>query len=100
MSAPAQPEARPTPQPQRAPRPVYLDDVKLDKMLGAIVELTAQLYMAKDRIRVLEQLLIDKGLLTAEEVEQYKATPEFDAVMQKEREDLLKAVITRNFFED
>jgi hypothetical protein len=98
MSAPAQPESRP--QPIRAPRPVYLGDPKLDKMLGAIVELTAQLYVAKDRERVLEQLLIQKGVLTAEEIEFYKASPEFDTAMQKEREELLKAVITRNFFED
>jgi hypothetical protein len=87
-------------QPHRAPRPLYLGDPKLDKMLGAIVELTAQLYVAKDRERVLEQLLIEKGILTAAELEQYKSSPEFDAEMQKEREELLRAVITRNFFED
>jgi hypothetical protein len=86
--------------PQRAPRPVYLDDVRLDRMLGAIVELTAQLYVAKDRTRVLEQLLIDKGVLTAEEIEFYSPDPEFEARATKDREELLKAVISRNFLEE
>ncbi len=93
-------QSTPAQQPVRAPRPVYLDDVRLDRMLGAIVELTAQLYLMKDRVRVLEQVLVDKGVMTLEELDYFKANPEFDAKAAKDREELLNAVIGRNFLED
>lgn len=93
-------QSTPAQQPVRAPRPVYLDDVRLDRMLGAIVELTAQLYLMKDRVRVLEHVLVEKGVMTLEELDFFKTTPEFDAKAAKDREELLAAVIGRNFLED
>ena len=97
----AQPDVDvPQQKPIRSPRPVYLDDVRLDKLLGAIVELTAQLYLAKDRVRVLEQLLVDKGVLTLQELDYYKPTAEFEARTTQDREALLEAVISRNFLEE
>jgi hypothetical protein len=89
-----------TQKPPRSPRPVYLDDPRLDKMLGAIVELTAQLYLARDRQRVLERLLIDKGVLTERELDFYKPDEAFEAKTAQDREELLNAVISRNFFEE
>lgn len=86
--------------PQRATRPVYLDDPRLDKMLNAIIELTAQLYISRDRARAMEHLLIEKGVLTAGELDKFKGEETLEAELTKEREALVAAVITRHFFED
>ncbi len=87
-------------QPIRLPRPVYLDDKRFDRMLNAIVELTAQLYVTRDRAKALEQLLIEKGVLTQSELDHFKGDPNLEAELTKEREALIAAVITKNFFED
>ncbi len=86
--------------PVRQPRPVYLDDPRLDRMFNALVELTAQLYIAKDRVRALESLLVERGVLAAGELDAYRGDEALENLLTKEREALVSAVITRNFFED
>jgi len=91
---------QPNVQPERKPRPVYLDDPRMDRMVRALIELTAQLYISRDRERALEALLVEKGVLTAGELDHYKGDAELDQQLGKEREALIEAVITRNLFED
>ncbi len=92
--------SKPASQPQRQPRPVYLEDPSLDKLARAVIELTAQLYISRDRERALERLLVDKGILQPGELDYYKGDTALQAQLEKEREALIEAVITRNLFED
>ncbi len=87
-------------QPERAPRPVYLEDPRFDRLTRAIIELTAQLYVSRDRERALEALLIEKGVFTQSELDNFKGDAALDEQLTKERESLIEAVINRNLFED
>ncbi len=55
---------------------IFLGDVMLDKVMRVVVSLARELYVAKDRINVLEQLLYDRGTLARDAIETYKPTPE------------------------
>ncbi len=85
--------------PVRKPRPVYLDDPRYDRLLNAVVELTAQLYISRDRAKALEKLLITKGVLTSDELDNFRGDTELEAELDREREELVAAVITKNLFE-
>ena len=55
---------------QDAQRPdqTFFDDPAVDRLLGAVMTLAAELHVTRDHVRVLEQLLVDKGVLHADEV--------------------------------
>lgn len=55
---------------QDAKRPdqTFFDDPAIDRLLGAVMTLAAELHVTRDHVRVLEKLLVDKGVLGADEV--------------------------------
>ena len=46
----------------------FFNDPAVDRLLGAVMTLAAELHVTRDHARVLEKLLIDKGVLRADEV--------------------------------
>ncbi len=55
---------------------VFLGDPMLDRIMKVVVSLARELYVAKDRINVLEKVLQDKGTFGAGEVDYYEADSE------------------------
>ena len=47
----------------------FLEDADLDKTVGLVFELAAQLHVERQRRLALEKLMSDKGLITAAEME-------------------------------
>ena len=46
----------------------FFDDPAVDRLLGAVMTLAAELHVTRDHVRVLAKLLVDKGVLRADEL--------------------------------
>lgn len=66
--------------PMRAVPAPYLKDELLDALARMNMELLSELWIARDRMAVLEQVLIDNGLIQASAVDDYVPS---DAVNEK-----------------
>lgn len=53
-------------------RPWYLDDPAVEKVLSITMAVAGELSVCRDRLDTLERLLQDKGVLTADEIENYR----------------------------
>ena len=65
----------------------FFDDPVIDKLLGIVMALAAENYVLKDRVRVMEALLVAKGLLTSEQIESFVPSSEQEERFRKEREE-------------
>jgi hypothetical protein len=64
--------------------PSFLPHPAMDRMLDAIVALSAELCAERERRAVLERVLARRGLLDDQEIEAYRAT---DAEVEQRRRD-------------
>lgn len=72
--------------------PVYLPDPVVDAAIRMLVELSAQLWIERERRLVTERLLQAKGLLAREEIEQFKPDEVELAAIRAERSRYLEDV--------
>jgi hypothetical protein len=63
--------------------PIYLDPI-LDHVLRILIALAAEVYVLRDRQRILEELLEARGVLRREEIERY--VPDDPGAYRRERE--------------
>jgi hypothetical protein len=54
------------PVPLRAPEPAFFDDPTVDNLIAVTLELGGELWLQKERTRMLESVLIERGILTRE----------------------------------
>ena len=88
---------RPLPVP--APQPAFFDNPAIDNLMAVTMELGAELWVQKERMRVIEKLLAERGAVTAEAIEQYSMSPEEAARVQAERDAFVRrlyAAFTRD----
>lgn len=81
------------------PGKTFFDDVAMDNLMDAFLELTATVWTYHDRSLVLEKVLQDvvgkdKGVDLQELVEQYRPTEEDKAQRKAERDKLIKSVFS------
>jgi hypothetical protein len=62
--------------PQRAPEPAFFDDPTIDHLIAVTLELGAELWVQRERVRALERILGEKGLVSPDALERYQPTPE------------------------
>lgn len=72
--------------------PIYLPDPVVDAAIRMLVEVSAQLWIERERRWVTEQLLEQRGLLSREEIERFKPDPEALAAIRAERSRYLESV--------
>ncbi|MCP5327080.1 MAG: hypothetical protein R3E75_05885 [Steroidobacteraceae bacterium] len=60
------------PAPAPAPEPAFFDDPAIDNLIAVTLELGAELWAQRERMRVIETLLAEKGVVTPELIEQYQ----------------------------
>lgn len=89
MHTPTKPE-RPITEP--VGRRILTED-QIDDIGEALLTLTREVYVLTDRLRVLEQVLDDKGLDVHRTVERYTVGPELQADLDAKRDNLLNAVM-------
>lgn len=58
----------------------------MDILLGIVVSLGNEVYMLRDRLRIIEKMLEAKGTISRADVEAYKPTPEEEEEIRKDND--------------
>ncbi len=66
--------------------PTFLEPPVIDRLLDVIVAMGAELWAERERSWVLEQLLVQRGLLDADALEQFRRSAVQGAQRQAERD--------------
>jgi hypothetical protein len=74
-------------------RPNQFDDPAIDTLLGIVLSLGSEVYVLRDRMRIIEKLLEAKGTISRADIEGYQSSPEEEEVIRKEAD----AFISRLF---
>ena len=83
--------AHPAP-PVPAPEPAFFDNPAIDNLIAVTLELGAELWVQRERMRVIEALLAEKGVVTAELIEKYQPSEAEAARSRAEREAFVSRV--------
>jgi hypothetical protein len=62
------------------------EDPAMDILLGIVVSLGNEVYVLRDRLRIIEKMLEAKGTITRADVEAYKPTPEEEEEIRKDND--------------
>lgn len=89
MSTPA-PDRASAPAP--APEPAFFDNPAIDHLIAVTLELGAELWVQRERMRVIEKLLAEKGVVTPELIEQYQPSDEEAARARVERDAFVNRI--------
>lgn len=73
--------------------PKYLEKATVEDLARMIEGLVEELWVAKDRLLVLEDALASKGLLSESTVDEHLPSERLQAVLQRERMRLIKRVL-------
>ena len=71
---------------QPAPEPAFFDNPAIDNLITVTMELGAELWVQRERMRIIERILAEKGVVTAELIEQYTPSAEETAAVRAERD--------------
>jgi hypothetical protein len=72
--------------------PVYFESPVIDNLFNITLELGAALWVVKDRLRVVEELLDQKGILTTEQIERYRTPPEREREVRAKRDQFIERI--------
>lgn len=78
--------------PQPAPQPAFFDNPVIDNLIAVTLELGAELWVQRERMRIVERLLAEKGLVTAELIEAYTPSAEEAERSKAERDAFVQRV--------
>jgi hypothetical protein len=76
----------PPPAPRPAPEPAFFDNPAIDNLIAVTLELGAELWVVKERLRVMEHLLATHGRVTSDMIEQYQAPAAEQARVKAQRD--------------
>jgi hypothetical protein len=62
------------------------EDPAMDILLGIVVSLGNEVYVLRDRLRIIEKMLEAKGTISHADVEAYKPTPEEEEEIRKDND--------------
>jgi hypothetical protein len=79
--------------PEAEIEPAFLPHPAMDRMLDALVALSAELWAERDRRRVLEQVLARRGLLEAADIEGYRGSDTDEQQRKQERDAYVRRVL-------
>ena len=75
------------------PDPTFFRDPTVDRVLGVVMELAAEVYVLRDRLHTVEQLLQRSGTLDLTELESYEPTETERAQRLAERDALIARIL-------
>lgn len=76
-----------------SPLPQYLSSARSDDLARMILALTAELWQLKDRTLVLEHLLQERGVLSADAIDRFQPSDEFAQCLLDGRRALTRRVM-------
>ncbi len=75
--------------------PIYFDDEVIDHLLGIVLELGAELWVVKDRLAFLEELLDRHGVITADTLEVERPSEALQAQLKAQRQAFIQRIYGR-----
>lgn len=72
--------------------PTYFENPVIDNLLNITLELGAALWVVKDRLRVVENILQTKGIVLNDEIEQYRTPPEQERDLRARRDAFIERI--------
>lgn len=78
--------------PLPAPQPAFFENPVIDNLIAVTLELGAELWVQRERMRIIERLLAEKGVVTPELIEQYAPSPDEIEHNRAERDAFVQRV--------
>ncbi len=75
-----------------APEPAFFDNPAIDNLIAVTLELGAEVWVLRERQRIMEQLLTTHGKITTELIEQHQPSAEEQARSKAERDEFVNRV--------
>ncbi len=82
-----------TPRPEKLARPNQLKALTQDQLVAALLRLTMEISVLRDRLRTQENLLVDNGVLGADAIDRYEPSAEESALRGESRAALIQQLI-------
>ncbi len=82
-------EKKPVMDPGDGKNPVYCDNPIIDALISVVMELGAAQWVQHERLRIMEKLLSEKGLVTTEMIEKYAPSDDERAAAKKARDEYI-----------
>ncbi len=67
-------------------RPSQFDDPAIDTLLNIVLSLGSEVYVLRDRLRIVEKMLEAKGMISKADIESYKPTAEEETELRQDRD--------------
>lgn len=71
----------------------FFRDPDVDRVLGLVMELASEVYVLRDRLRTLEQVLEQRGTLTLDDLKAYAPSAEDRAARLADRDALIARIL-------
>ncbi len=72
---------------------LFFNDPTIDRLMGMVMALAAEVYILRDRTQALEELLEQSGTLAPNAVENLQPSPERRAELAKERDAFIARIM-------
>ena len=77
----------------------FFADKSVDRVLGVVMELAGEVYVLRDRLRTIEQVLDRKGYLTRADLEESEASGDDRAQRLVERDAFIERILAPMTYE-
>jgi hypothetical protein len=71
----------------------FFDDPAVDRVLGIVMELAAEVYVLRERLRTVEQMLDERGAISRADLEAYRPSAEERAARLAERDAFIARIM-------
>src|SRR6185312_990286 len=78
---------------EMAEKEKLLGDPILDSMMGVVMRLARELYVTRDRLEVMEQLMERKGVFAAQDIERYQPDEQARASIAARRDEFIENIL-------
>lgn len=75
------------------PEQTFFPDPAVDRVMGVLFNLAAEVQVLRERNRVLEQVLIAKGVLAPDEVEGFRGSEAEEQTIARDRQEYVRHVL-------
>ena len=77
----------------RQPEQTYFPDPAVDRVMGVVFNLAAELQVLRDRVRVLEHLLEAKGVVARSAIDGFRGTAEQEEAIAADRREYVRHLL-------
>ena len=81
------------PKKAKGKRPVYLEEINNDKLLAIIMALAGEVSVLRERLDTIEKLVVAKGIISSEDIENYQPDAEVNEAREQWRADYINRIL-------